>query len=138
MAREVIERLICDRCGKDGSSTVRFAVGRAAYELDLCEQDGTRFQSDMEKWTQKARRSAAAGARSARGFRGKPSSAGTPTVREWAKSQGIEVSDRGRVSADVIGRYNAAHAASPVSEAPVEQRRRAKRAPRGRRSAAVR
>ncbi|WP_256098550.1 Lsr2 family DNA-binding protein [Streptomyces agglomeratus] len=30
-------------------------------------------------------------------------------VREWAQSQGIEVSSRGRIPADLMERYEAAH-----------------------------
>ena len=29
-------------------------------------------------------------------------------IREWAKGQGIEVKDRGRVPAEVVARFNAA------------------------------
>ena len=33
----------------------------------------------------------------------------TKDVRGWAKSQGMEVSERGRISADVQQAYDAAH-----------------------------
>jgi hypothetical protein len=33
-------------------------------------------------------------------------------VRAWARQQGVAVSDRGRPPADVVRRYEAAHAAS--------------------------
>jgi len=40
----------------------------------------------------------------------KPSApAGPREVRAWAKHQGIAVSDRGRISADVMRQYQAAH-----------------------------
>jgi hypothetical protein len=109
MVREVLERLICDRCGKEGSTTVSFAVGRTTYELDLCEQDEARFNTDLGKWTGKARRSAGAGKRSVRASRRGGRDTGTAAIREWAKLQGLKVSDRGRVSADIIERYNASH-----------------------------
>jgi hypothetical protein len=31
-------------------------------------------------------------------------------VREWAKQQGIEVSERGRIPASVVSQYEEAHA----------------------------
>ena len=37
------------------------------------------------------------------------SSSNTKDVREWAKAQGMEVSERGRISADVQQAYDAAH-----------------------------
>jgi len=30
-------------------------------------------------------------------------------VRDWARSAGLQVSERGRISADIIRRYEAAH-----------------------------
>jgi hypothetical protein len=37
-----------------------------------------------------------------------PSGLNTTEVREWAKSQGIEVKDRGRVPAELVVKYKAA------------------------------
>ena len=56
-------------------------------------------------------RKVAGGARRTRrsGSGSSSSSSNTKDVREWAKSQGMEVSERGRISADVQQAYDAAH-----------------------------
>ena len=42
---------------------------------------------------------------------GRPHGGTDPAVvREWAKSQGIAVNERGRISAELMGKYQAAHA----------------------------
>ena len=51
----------------------------------------------------------AAARRPGRGARRRPASGlNTTEVREWAKAQGIEVKDRGRLSADLVARFKAA------------------------------
>ena len=44
-----------------------------------------------------------------RGRKAAGSSPNTKDVREWAKGQGMDVSERGRISADVQQAYDAAH-----------------------------
>jgi hypothetical protein len=34
----------------------------------------------------------------------------TPKIREWAKSEGIEIGEKGRIPTEVMGKYHAAHA----------------------------
>ena len=56
-----------------------------------------------------ARKVTGGGRRTRRSSGGSASSSNTKDVREWAKSQGMEVSERGRISADVQQAYDAAH-----------------------------
>ena len=56
-----------------------------------------------------ARKVTGGGRRTRRSSGGSSSSSNTKDVREWAKSQGMEVSERGRISADVQQAYDAAH-----------------------------
>jgi hypothetical protein len=42
------------------------------------------------------------------GRRGSASGLNTTEVREWAKAQGIEVKDRGRVPAELVVKFKAA------------------------------
>jgi hypothetical protein len=56
-----------------------------------------------------ARRANGAARRPARtGRRAAASGLNTTEVREWAKAQGIEVKDRGRVPADLVVKFKAA------------------------------
>ncbi len=42
------------------------------------------------------------------GRRGSASALDTTKVREWAKTQGIEVKDRGRIPAELVAKFKAA------------------------------
>jgi hypothetical protein len=48
-----------------------------------------------------------------RGRTGRRAAAGsqapTSDIRAWARSKGIKVNERGRISADVVAKYEAAH-----------------------------
>lgn len=47
--------------------------------------------------------------KAARKTTGKTSSADTKAIREWARENGYDVSDRGRIPADVMDAYAAAN-----------------------------
>ena len=62
------------------------------------------------RWPVPCRRGRAAGhrRRPARGGKGPANGLNTTEVREWAKAQGIEVKDRGRVPAELVVKFKAA------------------------------
>ena len=108
--------LTCDV--HDGNSeaieTITFTVEGQSYEFELCEDHLAEFREAMEVWSSHARsgrpgRSARRAGRSARRDPGAGAAPSAGEVREWARSQGMEVSSRGRVGADVRAAYDAAH-----------------------------
>ncbi len=112
MARLTEVVLTCDV--HDGESeaaeTVTFSVEGQSFECELCDDHLAEFREAMEVWSSHARpasprRSVRAGGRGRGGRRG----ASTAEVREWARGQGMEVSSRGRVSAELRAAYDAAH-----------------------------
>ena len=108
MAQKIQVLLIDDLDGSQADSTVRFALDGTEYEIDLSAEHGRALRDALARYVAAARRTAAPG-RSARGRRRAPVSGLNPTkVREWAKAQGIEVKDRGRVPADLVARFKAA------------------------------
>ncbi|HUP85790.1 MAG TPA: histone-like nucleoid-structuring protein Lsr2 [Acidimicrobiales bacterium] len=112
--RQIIETVTCDLCGEEtGDATaVTLGWGREQWELDLCPQHNAELSAQFDQWTSKGRR--ATGGRSARanGSGGSRATFGTTTdanaVREWAKSNGFKVGDKGRIAADVRAAYEAA------------------------------
>ena len=108
--------LTCDV--HDGSSeaveTVTFTVEEQSYELELCKDHLAEFRDAMEVWSFHARSGAPrrSARRTGRAGRRDPGAGAAPSaaeVREWARSQGMEVSSRGRVGADLRAAYDAAH-----------------------------
>jgi hypothetical protein len=111
MAQKVQTLLIDDLDGGEAEGTVRFGLDGAEYEIDLNAKHAEALRKALARYVDAARRAPGAAARRPGRSGRKPASAnGTdPTaVREWAKSQGIEVKDRGRVPAELVVKFKAA------------------------------
>lgn len=115
MAQKVITQLVDDLDGTelsaDAAETVRFAFEGTSYEIDLSHSNANKLREVFAPYITSARkprdRTARASRRGASDTRRDP--AQTQHIREWAKSQGHQVSDRGRIPAEVIAAYGAAH-----------------------------
>ena len=115
MAQRTIVQLVDDVDGKElapgEGQTVRVALDGASYELDLSNKNAQHLRDDFGKWLSHARK-ASGSRRSSR--RSADSSATrrdpeqTRAIREWAKANGHEVSDRGRIPTEVAEAYDAA------------------------------
>ena len=84
--------------------TIRFAYQGIQYEIDLSEKNAKKLDKALAPFVAAARRVSSGGPRS----KVLPATVDTKAVRKWAESNGIEVSDRGRISAHVLEQYRAA------------------------------
>ena len=108
MAQRVQVLLVCDLHDDDteGTETIRFSLDGAAYEIDLCASHAAQLRDSFATYVGAGRR---AGRVTSGATRRKVATGVDPAaVRAWAKSNGIKVSERGRVGADVIEQYTAA------------------------------
>lgn len=113
MAQKVQTLLIDDLDGGQADGTVRFGLDGAEYEIDLSAEHAEALRTALAPYLGAARRAPGSVARrpSRSGRRAANASGPDPTaVREWAKSQGMEVKDRGRVPAELVVRFQAATA----------------------------
>ena len=109
MAQKIQVQLIDDLDGSEADGTVRFGLDGTEYEIDLSAGHAQEVRGALARYVGAARRAGGGGGRPARAGRRAPVSAVDPTeVREWAKAQGIEVKDRGRVPAELVARFKAA------------------------------
>jgi hypothetical protein len=110
VAQKIQTLFIDDIDGSAAEGTVRFALDGTDYEIDLNTQHAAALRKAMAKYVEAARRSSGAAARrpARSGRRSSASGLNTTEVREWAKAQGIEVKDRGRVPAELVVRFRAA------------------------------
>ena len=110
VAQKIQTLFIDDIDGSEAEGTVRFALDGAEYEIDLNAKNAEALRKALSRYVEAARRSSGTAsrrpARSAR--RTAASGLNTTEVREWAKAQGIEVKDRGRVPAELVVRFRAA------------------------------
>lgn len=126
----------------EATAHVRLGIGSDERDLDLCAEHLEQLQQSLSPFLSSGDGSAAAGGRqstraqrgSARGRRKSTEGAAgrrprgrssrrrstsgaslahSEAVRQWAREQGFDVRDRGRLSAEVVERYQQAHAVEP-------------------------
>ena len=109
MAQKIQTLFIDDLDGSEAVGTVRFALDGTEYEIDLNAEHAQTLRDALARYVHAARWVGGGARRPARGRR-KASAGGVDSteVREWAKAQGIEVKDRGRVPAELVTRFMAA------------------------------
>ncbi len=105
MAQRVQVLLTCDLHGDDttGDTTIDFALDGTSYEIDLCDQHAGQLRDSFADYVGAARRAGSGGGRGAGGRRR------TAEIREWARSKGLSVSERGRIPATIMEQYEAAN-----------------------------
>jgi len=118
VAQRTIVQLTDDLDGKpiaEGrGETVRFALDRQDYEIDLADKNAKAMRDAVSKYIAAARRVSSSSRSGGRGRGGRSAAAASrdydpKAVRAWAESQGIEVSQRGRVPADLVAKFRAAN-----------------------------
>jgi len=109
VAQKIQTLFIDDLDGTEAEGTVRFGLDGAEYEIDLSAEHAKALRDALARYVSGARRASGAARRPARNGR-RTSAAGlnTTEVREWAKAQGIDVKDRGRVPAELVVKFKAA------------------------------
>ena len=109
MAQKIQILLIDDLDGSEAEGTVRFGLDGAEYEIDLNAEHAQALRDALARYVHAARRARGGARRPARGGRRAPAGGVDSTeVREWAKAQGIDVKDRGRVPAGLVVKFKAA------------------------------
>lgn len=108
VAQRTVVTLVDDMSGEEGENvqTVEFGFQGVSYEIDLDDENRADLSDFMQTYIANARRTGG------RAKRGKAPSAQqgrsreeTKAIRDWARKQGIEISDRGRVPGHVVEKY---------------------------------
>ena len=109
MAQKIQTLLVDDLDASAAEETVRLGLDGADYEIDLNAGHAQELRNALARYVGAARRPGGTARRPTPGARRGPASGlNTTEVREWAKAQGIEVKDRGRVPADLVVKFKAA------------------------------
>jgi sRNA-binding protein len=107
MAQKVQVLLVDDLDGSEATETVTFGLDGVSYEIDLSSGNAGKLRKDLTQYVEHSRKaSAPARRRRARSGAGREQSA---RIREWAKSRGFKVNERGRIPANIVAEYEAAH-----------------------------
>lgn len=105
MARKTVVTLEDDLDGGPADETLRFGIDGTDFEIDLSAKNAARFRRQLAPFIEHARR---AGRGPRRPRRTAASRRRSRDIRAWAKEHGIELSERGRIPASVVSRYEAA------------------------------
>ncbi|WP_283139209.1 histone-like nucleoid-structuring protein Lsr2 [Rhizohabitans arisaemae] len=106
MAKKTV--VVDDLDQTSGAETVYFALDGVTYEIDLNEGNASKLRNALTPFIEKGRKVGGGTRRALKPSRGM-SRDETAKIREWAKEQGQQVSERGRIAQRIVDLYNAAH-----------------------------
>ena len=109
MAQHFQTRYIDDLDGTDlgeNANTLSFAFDGKDYAIDLSDENAETFRQVIAPYIEAGRR--VTGTRT-KTTRTRSTSGNTKAVRQWARANGYDVSDRGRIPDNVMDAYTAAN-----------------------------
>ncbi|MFI6601412.1 Lsr2 family protein [Nonomuraea sp. NPDC050536] len=111
MAKQIVTTFVDDIDGTEAEGTTSFAIDGTNYEIDLSGGNRDKLEKALAPYINKAR---AVRAERTRGRRlasaGRAMSRETSAeIRQWAKANGLPVSERGRIASTIVEQYEAAH-----------------------------
>ncbi|MCW2525935.1 MAG: hypothetical protein JWM76_795 [Pseudonocardiales bacterium] len=112
MAKRVHVVLEDDLDGSPAEETVSFGLDGSTYEIDLSSENAGNLRDALAQYVGAARKAGT----SSRARVGRPRSVVAPVdreqikaIRDWARRNGHQVSDRGRIAAPIVEAFNQAH-----------------------------
>ncbi|MFJ4038269.1 Lsr2 family protein [Microbacterium sp. NPDC090007] len=112
MAKKHITQMIDDLDGSviDEGTTLHFSLEGRAYEIDLSRDNAEKLRDAFRPFIAAGRAAGPSHVAPRRASRPRA----VPTrdlvdVRSWAEKNGFPISDRGRISENVLAAYDAAH-----------------------------
>ncbi|MER5873236.1 Lsr2 family protein [Streptomyces sp. NPDC002044] len=107
MAQKVQVLLVDDLDGGEADETVTFALDGKTYEIDLTTANAEKLRGLLDPYAKGGRRTG--GRANAARAKGRASATtgnpDTAAIRAWAKDNGYNVNDRGRVPAEIREAY---------------------------------
>jgi hypothetical protein len=115
MARKV-QVILSDDLDENLSAdeTVSFALDGTSYEIDLSDKNAQEMREVFSRYVHAARKVGRGSGRASGGGRsratgGRMDREQAGAIRDWARKNGHQVSDRGRIPASVVEAYESAH-----------------------------
>ncbi|MFT4220798.1 MAG: Lsr2 family protein [Microbacterium sp.] len=113
MARRIVHQFVDDLDGTvlevGEGETVLFSLDGTAYEIDLNDANAAALRDALQPYVSAGRRVSGGRSSSSPVGRRRRGQRDFGPIRAWAKDNGYQVSERGRVPASVIEAYDAAH-----------------------------
>lgn len=109
MAKQTITKLIDDLDHGEADETVKFGLDGVQYEIDLSSKHAAELREVLAPYVSagsKAGRAPAPGGSRRRGTQSMDREQNR-AIREWARSKGKTISDRGRIPEEIVAEYHA-------------------------------
>lgn len=112
MATRTLVSLIDDLDGGEADETVEFGLDGVTYQIDLSGENAEELRDALAQYVEHARR---AGGRKRTNTRPTAKAASGPAtvdreqnqaIRAWARKNGFQVSDRGRIPSEIVDAYH--------------------------------
>ncbi len=107
MAQKIETVFIDDLDGSTADTTIRFGLDGTEYEIDLNTAHAEQLRKATEQYIE-AGRKVSSGVQKTTRSSARRSGPSSSEVREWAKDQGLEVKERGRIPAELVVKFQAA------------------------------
>ncbi|MDQ4054409.1 MAG: Lsr2 family protein [Actinomycetota bacterium] len=107
MAQKVNIILVDDIDGSDAVETVTFGLDGTTYEIDLNKKNAAALRDALSGFVGHARK--VTGSRGRRTTKTTTMGPSAREVRDWARSNGFKVPDRGRIPSDVREAFDKAN-----------------------------
>lgn len=89
----------------DTANVIAFSFDGKDYSIDLSDANAEAFREAMSPYIEAGRREYGTARKAARKTASKSSGKDTKAIRAWARENGYEVSERGRIPANVMAAY---------------------------------
>jgi hypothetical protein len=109
MAKKTITKLIDDLDQGEADETVKFGLDGVQYEIDLSSKNASTLREALAPYVSagtkvgRAPATAAAGRRRGAQMLDREQNR---AIREWARSKGKTISDRGRIPEEIVAEYH--------------------------------
>ncbi|GAB3444873.1 Lsr2 family protein [Streptomonospora sediminis] len=109
MSRKVEVLLVDDLDGGTADESVEFGIDGKSYQIDLSSANAKKLREALSPYLSGARKTSQTSRRGQGRRKGAGSSRRAAEIRSWAKQAGKSVNDRGRIPAEIVAEYEAAH-----------------------------
>ncbi|MDV6011433.1 Lsr2 family protein [Haloechinothrix sp. LS1_15] len=112
MAQKVLVSLIDDLDGGEAEETVEFGLDGVTYQIDLSAENAEELRDALAQYIEHARRAGGRKKSSSKSGGGRASRSASvdreqnQAIRAWARKNGYQVSDRGRIPSEVVDAYH--------------------------------
>ncbi|WP_026424263.1 histone-like nucleoid-structuring protein Lsr2 [Actinokineospora inagensis] len=112
MAQKTVVELVDDLDGGLADETVAFAIDGVEFLIDLSRENAARLRDSLAQYVGHARRTDGRKSKNgtvARRFTGGGTRLDNQAIREWARSQGENIAERGRIPQALVTKFQEAH-----------------------------